>query len=220
MAVRLVLVDDHLLFSEGLKYVLHTQADFQVVGEAAEAREAYRVVEATAPDAVIVDIALPGTNGIAVTRELTRRKRDTKILILTMHGEEEFVAQSLSAGALGYALKHQKQTEIFEAIRCVARGQTYLCPSISRAVVDSYRRERQGLAPGRPLGVLSPREHEVFDLLVRGYSNDAIGAHLCISVKTVETHRAHILRKIGVHSLVDLVRFAAKHNLISDRGVA
>jgi two-component system response regulator NreC len=215
-----VLVDDHRLFRDGLRSIFQSQSDLEVVGEAADAREAYQVVETSRPDVIIVDIVLPGTNGVAVTRELTRQDRSRKILILTMSSEEEFVAQALHAGATGYALKHQGQNELLEAVRCVGSGKSYLSPRVSSMVVASHRHDGARAPGSRPLAMLSPREQEVFDLLVRGYSNEGIAGHLCISVKTVETHRAHVLRKIGVHSLVDLVRFAARHHLLvdADRG--
>lgn len=217
MALSVVIVDDHQLFRDGLRCVISHTQDMTVVGEAADAREAYAVVEATKPDVVVVDVGLHGINGIGVIRELIRRERKQKTLVLTMHAEEEFVGQALAAGATGYALKHQPQREIIDAIRDVAEDKVYLSPRISRGVVEDYLRMRTGeRGPTGPLAVLSPREREVFDLLVRGYSNEGVSSELCISVKTVETHRAHILKKLRLHSLVELVRFAARHNLVSD----
>jgi DNA-binding NarL/FixJ family response regulator len=215
----LVLVDDHPLFREGLAALLSRETDLAVVGEAADARGAYEMVEAIRPDVVLVDVGLPGVNGIAVVRELVRRDRQCKALVLTMHGEEEFVAQALSAGAAGYALKHQPFREVCDAIREVAGDKMYLSPRISRIVVDDYLRMQRGnRAQAGPLALLSPREREVFDMLVRGYTNDGVGRHLSISVKTVETHRAHILKKLRLHSIAELIRFAVRHNLVSNFG--
>jgi two-component system response regulator NreC len=219
VTLRLVLVDDHQLFREGFSALLQREQDLVIAGEAVDARSAYDVVEATNPDVVLVDVGLPGVNGIAVVRELVRRERQRKALVLTMHGEEEFVAQALSAGAVGYVLKHQPHREVFDAIREVAGDKVYLSPRVSRIVVDDYLRMQRGdRAQSGPLGLLSPREREVFDMLVRGYTNDVVGRHLSISVKTVETHRAHILKKLRLHSIAGLIRFAARHNLVSNLG--
>jgi DNA-binding NarL/FixJ family response regulator len=217
ISLKVALVDDHQLFREGLRAVLANQPDLTVVGEASDAREAYTVVDTTQPDVVVLDVALPGVNGIAAARELTRREPRRKILVLSMHVGEDYVARALSAGATGYALKEQSAGELVEAIRAVARGQAYLSPRISRFVVEDYLRLRRGEGgTAGPLGALSAREKEVFDLLVRGFSNDGIAGQLCISVKTVETHRAHILRKLRVHSIAELIRFAARHGLVCD----
>jgi DNA-binding NarL/FixJ family response regulator len=127
------------------------------------------------------------------------------------------VAQALSAGAIGYALKHQTPREIVDAVRAVAHGDHYLCPRLQRGAIEELLRLKQrGRASDGPCDALSVREREIFDLLVRGYSNGDIGAQLCISVKTVETHRAHVLKKLGAHSMVDLLRFAARHGLLHD----
>jgi DNA-binding NarL/FixJ family response regulator len=214
--IRLVVVDDHDLFREGLVTLLRRDQSFEVVGEAREAREVYEVVERTQPDVVVVDLGLPGVNGVGVIRELLRRDRDRKALVLTMHTEEEFVVQAMQAGAAGYALKHQGQREIRDAIREVGEGRCYLAPRVARVVVDDWLRLQRGETGGGSLGLLSAREREVFDLLVRGYTNESAATQLSISVKTVETHRGHILKKLRVHSIVELVRFAARHNLVSD----
>jgi DNA-binding NarL/FixJ family response regulator len=217
VAKRIVLVDDHMLFRSGLALLLAGDPDFTIVGDAGDARSAYDIVEATNPDVIVVDIGLPGTNGIAVARELLRRDRRRRILMLSMHDSQEFVAQAMLAGALGYALKHQPPDEIREAIATVARGESYLAPTLAPDVIESCVRRRRGLPDG-PLAGLSAREREVFDMLVRGYSNQAVGKHLSISVKTVETHRTHIMKKLRLHSLPDMIRFATRHQLISDLG--
>jgi DNA-binding NarL/FixJ family response regulator len=216
MNVKVALVDDHRLFREGLRTLLEHAPGFEVVAEASDANEIYRVVEQQRVDLCIVDVALPGSNGVTVARELGRRRPDCKVLMLTMHAGDEFVSQALAAGASGYALKDQSANEIIEAIRVVTRGETYLSPRISRLLLDDARRRRTDGNPPGPCDPLSAREREVFDLLVQGMSNDAIAGHLFISVKTVETHRARVLRKLGMHSIVELVRFAARHGLLYD----
>jgi DNA-binding NarL/FixJ family response regulator len=211
------LIDDHRLFREGLRAILSREGGLEVTGEAADARAAYQLVEEQRPDVAVVDIGLPGVSGIATTRELKRRGQNCKVLILSMHAGEDFVSQALSAGASGYALKDQAASEIVEAINAVGAGGSYLSPSISRFVVKDFLRLRRGESgPSGPCDVLSVREREVFDLLVRGYSNEGIAGELCISVRTVETHRAHLMKKLNLHSLVDLLRFAARNGLICE----
>jgi DNA-binding NarL/FixJ family response regulator len=216
--LKLVLIDDYQLFREGLKQLIEPHIDLEVVGEAADERSAYEIVEQTRPDVVLMDVSLTAVSGIATTRELRRRGDGVRILMLSMHAEVDYVAQALTAGASGYALKSQSASELLDAIRAVGRGENYLSPSIPRAALDEslrLRRRSGGLVDG-PCAPLSAREREVFDLLVRGYSNDGIAGLLCISVKTVETHRARILRKLQLHSLVDLVRFAARNDLLRE----
>jgi DNA-binding NarL/FixJ family response regulator len=217
--VKVALVDDHQLFREGLKAVLSSQPDFTVVAEASDAREAYGMVEACHPDVVVLDLTLPGVDGIAAARELCRRQPDGRVLILTMHDShhdgERYAAAALVAGAAGYALKSQPSSSLFDAIRTVARGETYVAPQLSAESVRAQMHAARGRAsPSGPLGALSAREREVFDLIVRGFSNPAVATELCISVKTVETHRARIHRKFGVHSVAELVRYAALNGLL------
>jgi two-component system response regulator NreC len=214
----IVVVDDHRLFVDGLRSLLEAEEDLRVVGQAASAAEAYAIVERTSPGLVLVDVGLPqGVSGIELTRELLRRVPGQRVLILSTFMDVEHVVQALAAGARGYALKLQPALALVEAIRTVATGRLYLAPQISHFVVDERRRLGRGGAqfPG-PLDVLSPRERVVFDLLVNGHSNQSVAANLSISVKTVETHRSHVMRKLRAHSLVELVRFAARHHLLTD----
>ena len=215
MSLRLVLIDDHHLFREGIRAVLAGFPDITVVGEASDAREAYSVVDATKPDIVVLDLSLPGADGIAVTREITRRDRNCKVLILSMHLGHDYVLRALEAGAAGYASKDQPPEAVVEAIRAVARGETYLSPRIPRSILDEHMQRGQRPSVG-PLDRLSPREREIFDLVVQGLSNQNVATELCISVKTVETHRANINRKLGVHSATELVRLAALHGLVRE----
>jgi DNA-binding NarL/FixJ family response regulator len=213
--LTVTIVDDHTLLRDGLRAFLSTQDDVKLVGEAADADSAYTVVEKTSPDVVVLDVSLPGANGIAVTRELLRRDAHRKILLLSMHLTEDVVAEGLSAGALGYIGKDQPASEIISAIRTVGQGQTYLSPRVSRFVVENYIRQRRGeKTETTPLGELSPREREVFDMLLNGFSNENIANHLGISRRTVETHRAHIMKKLNLHSVSDLFLFAARHGVL------
>jgi DNA-binding NarL/FixJ family response regulator len=209
--LRVALVDDHALFREGLSELLARQSDLAVVAEAGDARQAYQVVEASRPDVVVLDVALPGTDGIAAAREILRRTPGSKVLMLTMFADQDYAARALAAGALGYALKMQDSGTVLDAIRAVGRGESYLPPGMGAA---GSRAQQRGHHDG-PLGRLSEREREVFGLVVRGLSNGQVAGELCISVKTVETHRARIHRKLGVHSVAELVRFAALRGLIT-----
>jgi DNA-binding NarL/FixJ family response regulator len=215
MSIRIALVDDHRLFREGIRSLLASNPDFEVVAEAAHADQAYSAIDATKPDVVLLDYFLPGVAGPTVAREILRRGDDNRILMLSMYLDEDRVAQALEAGALGYASKDQSAPELIEAIRAVARGDRYLAPPLSRALLEEYLRiRRNGARAATPLGALTAREKEIFELAVRGLSNEAIAQHLTISKRTVETHRGRILRKLHVHSATDLVRFAARHGLL------
>jgi DNA-binding NarL/FixJ family response regulator len=213
--MRLALIDDQQVFRDGLRSLLLGHADLEVVGEASDARQAFAMVADTRPDVVVLEVSLPGLDGIAASRELVQRTPGVRPLILSRHRGEDFVARALAAGALGYACKAQPATEVLEAIRAVGRGESYLPPGLSRFVLDDLLRRRRR-APDGPLGHLSAREREVFTLLVRDLNNDDIARQLCISVKTVQTHRARILKKLHLHSIVQLVRFAAVHDLLLD----
>jgi DNA-binding NarL/FixJ family response regulator len=215
IALRIALVDDHVLFRDGLRTLVSAEDDLLVVAEASDARSAFPLLEETTPDVLVVDVTLSGSSGIALTREVLRCLPTCKVLVLTMHASEEYVIQAFAAGATGYALKSQPAAEVLEAIRAVGRGESYLAPTLPRPGPDD--------AGGKPrddggtrLDELSPREREIFDLLVRSHSNREIAKHLYISVKTVETHRASINRKLGVHSTAELIRFAALRGLVHE----
>jgi DNA-binding NarL/FixJ family response regulator len=212
--MRLMLVDDHVVFREGLRALLARDPRFEVVAEAGSARESYVALESQRPDVAVVDIALPGTNGIAATREMIRRQTGCRVLMLSAHNVDAFVAQSFGAGALGYAIKSQPIEEIMAAIFRVARGEKYLPPGVGSDVIHQGQAYRRAGGTG-PLAVLSVREREIFDLIVSGSSNQEMAKELCISVKTVDTHRSRINRKLGLHSTADVIRFAAVNGLIS-----
>ena len=208
--LRVALVDDHQLFREGLRALVSAPGDIVVVAEASDAHGAYAAVESTQPDVAVIDVGLPGTSGITATREIHRILPSCRVLLLTMHVAEELVAEGLAVGALGYALKTQPGDEVIEAIRAVGQSRRYVAPSLG----GSARTAPGGLRAR--LDALSPREREIFDILVQGYSNRRIADHLFISVKTVETHRVSINRKLHVHSTAELVRFAALHGLVHE----
>jgi two-component system response regulator NreC len=211
MTIRILVVDDHPLFRDGLRALLDTQEGINVAGVAEDGRSACAAARTVQPDVIILDVGLPGASGITALEELKAAAPKAKVLMLTMHSAHEFVLQAFAAGASGYALKDQPPLEIVEAIRAVTAGGRYLAPRLPRALLDV----RSGPLRGSVLDSLSPREREIFDLVARGFSSQGIASQLFISVKTVETHRAHINRKLGFHSTVDLIRFAARHSLIA-----
>lgn len=212
--LRLVIIDDHGVFRDALCAAL-AQHDVKVVGVASDARAGYDVVAATDPDVVLLDVSLPGLDGVGATRELLRRSRRLKVLLLSAHDRTDLVVGGFQAGAHGYALKHQPLVEVVDAIRQVAEGRTYLAPSLPRSLAEARWRRADQVGDVDPLFMLSTREKEIFQLVVRGLSNEGIAAELCISVKTVETHRAHINRKLGAHNPADLVRFAASRGIFA-----
>lgn len=214
--LRVALVDDHLLFREGLRAMLATAPDFRVVAEASNAQEAIPAVRASQPEVVVLDVMLPGVSGIAIARELLREDPNRRMLALSMVADEPHVADALAAGVLGYACKSQSAAEVMDAIRTVARGETYLAPQVSGFVVSDFRKMRSGGEGTRsPLAALTAREREIFELCVQGNPTAQIARQLCISPRTVETHRGRILRKLDAHSAVDLVRLAARWGLLA-----
>jgi DNA-binding NarL/FixJ family response regulator len=210
--VNIVLVDDHPILRVAVRDLLaHERIDLTVVGETDNMRDALRLVEEHQPDLVIMDVVLPGQNGIVATREIQRLRPQCRVLIFTTLAEPTFVVDALSAGAAGYALKNQPIEELIVAIDEVARGNRYLAPAMTDALA-------KGSANGveeRGLAALSPREKEVFDLVISGYTNRRAAATLFISERTIETHRTRINRKLGAHSTAELIRFAARHHMLS-----
>ena len=210
--IRLLLVDDHRLFCDGLRAILSSYPDLEVVGEASDYRSAIELIEKVEFDLIVLDITLPGSNGLALLRELKRRHVRQPALILTMHQHSDMVADAFAAGAAGYALKHQSEAELVEAARSTARRVTYLAPQLSRELLPDAN---GGAPPPGVLSLLSSREREIFDLIVRGHSNADIAHQLFISVKTVETHRTRIMRKLDVHNVGELIRLAARHGFLA-----
>jgi DNA-binding NarL/FixJ family response regulator len=196
--------------------MLATAPDLRIVAEASNAQEAIPAVRASQPHVVVLDVMLPGMSGIGIARELLRDDPSRRVLALSMVADEAHVADALQAGVLGYACKSQSAAEVMEAIRTVARGETYLAPQVSGFVVSDYRRLRGGDDSTRsPLATLTAREREIFELCIQGNPTAAIARQLSISPRTVETHRGRILRKLNAHSAVDLVRLAARWGLLA-----
>lgn len=213
--IKVMIVDDFEVFRLGLRTALDEASGFEVVGEAADARTAYELDEKLQPDLMILDVRLPGTDGVAATRELLRRNSVRRIALLSGYANPDMMVEGLQAGASGFFLKTQPLDQMLSGIRRVVEGETYVPPSYEPMLADR-RRRRNGEKSARAYDLLSPREREVFRMLVRGLSNVDVGRELCISVKTVESHREHILAKLGIHSIVELVRYAAREQMLDD----
>jgi DNA-binding NarL/FixJ family response regulator len=208
MPTRILLADDHALIRQGLKALLEKQG-FQVVGEASDGQEALRSVEKTQPDVAIIDISMPVLNGVETARELKKSSPKTKVILLTQHDEHQYVTESLRAGVRGYVLKSQAGDDLVQAIREVCRGSVYLSPSISRTVVDAYLSNEYV-----PADHLSGRERQVLQLVGEGNSTKDVALQLGISVKTAESHRARLMKKLDIHETASLVRYAIRRGLI------
>jgi DNA-binding NarL/FixJ family response regulator len=208
--LRILIADDHTLVRAGLVTLMARMQDMEVVGEAGDGREALKLVRDLQPDIALMDIAMPGLNGLEAAERIHNEAPKTKVIILSMHANEEYVAQALKAGASGYLLKDAATTELDMALKVVAQGQFYLSPSISRQVVDSYLH-------GGPTGLdlLTPRQREILQLIAEGKSTREIAELLHLSVKTVETHRAQLMDRLDIHDVAGLVRYALNKGLIS-----
>jgi DNA-binding NarL/FixJ family response regulator len=207
---RILLVEDHVVVRQGLKALLSGEDDIQVVGEADNGREALQYVAELQPDVVLMDISMPGLNGIEATRQIRQNYSGVKVVILSMHSNEEYVFQVLRAGASGYVLKQSDSSEVLTAIRAALAGGSFLSPPISRAVIDDYVRRAESRGRAKHMDVLTSREREVLQLLAEGLSNQEIAEQLSISVKTVETHRSNMMKKLGVDSKTELVKYALR----------
>lgn len=213
MTLRILFVDDHPLIAEALAAALAAKRDVSLVA-CRTAREACEAAPALDPRVIVLDVTLPGISGVDAIAGLRECAPAAKILMLSMHSRFELVTEALRRGAAGYALKSQSSDELVEAILTVAGGGTYLAASIPRTALE----QRFARAEQHPLGQLTAREREIFGLVVKGWSNAGIAEELAISVKTVETHRAHINRKLGAHCPADCVRYAVEHGLMETFG--
>ena len=208
MPTRLLIADDHQLFREGLKALL-PPAEFEVVAEAADGQEAIRLGRRVQPDLALLDITMPGLNGVDAARELLRVSPRSHVVLLTMHQDKAYLVEALRAGVRGYVLKSQPTAELLHALREVARGEVYLAPGFWRTLVESYQNGEDMV-----LDPLSPREREVLQLVAEGKTTKEIASTLGISFKTAETHRANIMAKLDIHETAGLVRYAIRNRLI------
>jgi DNA-binding NarL/FixJ family response regulator len=213
MSITVFLVDDHAVVRDGLRYLLEAQPDIKVIGDAANGREALRLIAQLCPDVAILDIAMPDLNGIEAAHKICKECPPTKVIILSMHSADEHVTRALQAGALGYVLKESAGIEVVNAVRAVHAGHHYLSQKLSDRLIDNYVYQVNSTQDKEPLARLSPREREVLQLVVEGNSNADIAATLSLSIKTVETYRSRIMQKLNIDDLPSLVKFAIQHGL-------
>lgn len=217
--VRILLVDDHAVVRAGLRMLLSADPELVIVGEAEDGTQALRLTEETQPEVVLMDISLPGMSGIEATRRIKEKFPEVAVLALTMHEDDQYFFEMLSAGASGYVPKRAAPNDLIAAIHAVRNGGMFLFPTVARALVRDYlqRTEREGGAGGRPFDVLTEREREVLILIAQGRSNQEIADELVISVKTVNRHRENIMAKLNLHSRIELVHYAIEKGLIEVR---
>lgn len=216
---RILIVEDHTLLRAGLSALLARDADVEVVGEAENGRDAVRSVAVVAPDLVLMDLSMPGSNGIEAIHEIKRRYPSVRVLVLTLHKSDEYIQESLRAGADGYILKDASNDELRVAVRSVLNGKTYLSPDISSKVVNGYLGLGEGSGVASVWSTVTHRERQVLKLVAEGRSNRVIAEYLCLSVKTVEKHRSNLMRKLDLHNASALTAFAIEKGLVeSDPG--
>lgn len=211
--IRILLADDHHLVRAGIRSLLEGLSGIEVVAEAGDGRDAIELVRSRRPNLVLMDITMGGMNGLEATARLLKEYPQLRIIILSMHANEEYVRQALHAGAAGYLLKDAATAELEVAVRAVARGETYLSPAISRHVIEEYLGGR-GEAGAGPLALLTARQREVLQLIAEGKTTKQIAGLLDVSVKTAETHRAQVMERLGIRDVPGLVRFAIRHGLV------
>lgn len=224
MKTRIAIIDDHQLFREGIKHILEFEGDFEVVAEGSDGSEVLSIVETYRPDLVLMDINMPDINGVEATKQLIEAYPDTKVVVLSIHDDENYVMRALQTGATGYLLKEMDADMLIEAVRIVAEGGSYLHPKVTHNLIREYRRltsEKDGVAVKqevrRPLHLLTRRECEVLQLLADGKSNRAIGEALYISEKTVKNHVSSILQKLNVNDRTQAVVVAIKNGWVEVR---
>ncbi len=214
MATRLLLVDDHAVVRSGLRMLLGSESDVEIVGEASTAAEAIEAASSVNPDVILMDIGLPDLSGIDATREIKKRFPKVSVVALTIHEDEEYFFKMLEAGASGYVPKRAAPEELLTAIRAAATGEVYLYPSLAKLLVKDFLAQEHPADEKSNLDGLTDREREVLTFLAEGASNEEIARSLVISPKTVERHRENIMRKLNLHSRAELVRYAIRKGII------
>lgn len=212
--IRVLLAEDHTIVRKGLRSLLDGDMGIEVIEEAEDGREALEKVQRLLPDVVLMDISMPALNGMEATRQIKKQFPDVKVLILTMHATEEYIFQILRAGASGYVVKQGTPTELVSAIQAVHRGESFLSPSISRKVIEEYIRQAEAMAEKDSYDRLTNREREILQLIAEGHSTREIAELLHISVKTVETHRTHLMDKLDIYSTARLTQYAIRKGVI------
>jgi len=213
--LRIVLAEDHTILREGLRALLSADPSFEIIGEAQNGREAVRCVEKLEPDLLLMDLSMPRMSGMDAIREIKKRYPEIKIIALTVHNTEEYLLTTLKAGADGYVLKDATHEELVMAIKSVMGGKSYLSPGVSEKVIEGYLDGRESNRTASPWETLSQREREVLKLIAEGFKNKEIAEDLCISLKTVEKHRANLMKKLDLHNAAALTVYAVQKGLVN-----
>jgi DNA-binding NarL/FixJ family response regulator len=213
--VRILLADDHIVMRNGLRLLLERQPHLQVVGEAADGRQAVALSESANPDVVIMDIAMPNLNGIEATRQIVNHSPRMAIAILSMHSDESYVIRALKAGARAYLLKDSAEADLLAAVRALTEGKSFFSPAISKILVEDYMRQLESRGAEDTYELLTNREREILQLLAEGRTNKEVANMLNLSLYTVETHRTHILQKLNLHSVPELILYAVRKGIIA-----
>lgn len=212
---QIVIAEDHTILREGLRSLLSSESDFEIVGEAEDGREAIRCVERLKPHLIITDLSMPRMNGMEAIKEIKKRSPGTKVMVLTVHKAEEYILAAFRAGADGYLLKDSTHAELVMAVHKVLGGRQYISPEISEKVIEGYLEGKKLLRSQTPWETLTQREREILKLIAEGYKSKEIADELCISVKTVEKHRANLMEKLDLHNVSALTAFAIEKGLVS-----
>lgn len=211
-SIRIILADDHKMVRAGIRSLLEKLPEVEVVAEAGDGQQAINLVEEHEPDILLTDIAMPGLDGLEVTRHLAKAFPTVRVVILSMYSDEGYISQALRAGAVGYLLKGAAREELTLAIRAVAQGETYLSPPVSKLVIMQYSGRQE--SNGNPLKKLTPRQAQVLKMIAEGKTTKQVAIELDISVKTVETHRMLLMERLEIHDIAGLVRLAIKTGLV------
>jgi DNA-binding NarL/FixJ family response regulator len=212
--IGVLLVDDHTVVRQGLRALLKSEEDIEVIGEAENGRQAVMVARKTPPDVVVMDVAMPLLNGLEATRQILKLVPTAKVLVLTSYGDDECVEQLMQAGAAGYLIKQTAANDLLKAIREVQRGNAFFSPSIAKRLRDQCREAFSSGQPVKKSGELTSREAEVLQLIAEGFSNKQIAAELSISIKTVEKHRQQVMNKLNIHDVAGLTRYAISKGMV------
>jgi len=212
--IRILLADDHTVMRAGLRLLLQREPGFTVVGEAEDGRRTVELADAEKPDVVVMDIAMPRLNGIEATRQIVSKRPGVSVVILSMHSDESYVIRALKAGAKAYLLKDSAEADLIRAVRSVSEGKSFFSPAVSKLLLEDYVRQLQQRGEEDSYELLTGREREVLQLLAEGKSNKDVAILLNLSLYTVETHRSHILQKLGLHTIPDLILYAVRKGVI------
>jgi two-component system, NarL family, response regulator NreC len=212
--IRVFLVDDHTVVRQGLRRILESDDEIEIVGEAGDGRTALELVQKVRPHVVVMDVAMPELNGIEATRQILKRVEGVKVLVLSMHGDDVYVRQALKAGARGYLLKDSEDLDLIKAVKAIRSGGSFFSPPVSKVVLSGYLGDKVEGALEDSVARLTDREREVLQLIAEGKTNKEVAHVLTVSINTVETHRKHIMEKLDLHNTAELVRFAIRTKIV------